>query len=42
MFQMPGTVAFGIGEHGDRRGIAVPIPSVKEQHRQGQSFDVLP
>ena len=42
MLQMPGTIDLGIGEHGDRRSIAVPVPSIKEKHREGLAFKVFP
>ncbi len=39
---MSGAIALGIGEYGDRCGVAVPIPSVEEQHWERLSFEVFP
>lgn len=42
MLQVPGVAALGIGEHGDCRCVAVPVPSIQKQHRYRLAFDLLP
>jgi hypothetical protein len=42
VIEMPGTVAFGFGEHGDRGSISVPVPLTEQEDKAGYPLRDVP